>query len=191
MTTVYEYVQQQGLVEFGTATDQIKSFLGQAETILPGDSPAISAAIDLTHLNAAEITLLLEPSAFTHGEPLRVSEQASQLALSATNSGPTYGHDPREQPRLWDVTLLGSDASKLSWLGETDSVQIVADRFETIVHRLADLYARYPDIIDYGRRGVFALRAALWRSKMAVILGEEDLSAVSAAYASLTEAEAA
>jgi hypothetical protein len=45
---------------------------------------------------------------------LGVPKGADRFAIESTDSGPFVGHDPREARRLWDVTFLSSDASKLA-----------------------------------------------------------------------------
>jgi len=80
--------------------------------------------------------------------------------------------------------LLGSDASKLAWLAETDSVELLAQRFIPAVTRLAEMYqelserlAEWPgELSPQWRPAAFAVQATLWRAKIGVLLGEEDIA---------------
>jgi len=72
------------------------------------------------------------------------------------------------------VTLLGSDASKLSWLSGGESVERLRQGFDAVIHDLAGLYQNVEDAFGYGRHDAFGLRATLWRAKIAVLLEEED-----------------
>lgn len=179
---VYEFLQGQGLVNFSAATHALDQLFSGIQTVIAIDSPEGMAVLDLMHLNAAEIALRPEPD---YELPLYVPEPAARAAISATNSGPFVAHNVRARPRLWDVTLLGSDASKLAWLADTESVETVAERFVDVVRRLAELYAQSGDPTEYGEPGLLAMRALLWRAKIAVLLDEEDLEPVLQARNSL------
>lgn len=173
---IYQSLEQAHLVDFGRASDEIRGFLSEGRTMLPAQSDAVQAVADLIHLNAAEATLLvpLPEGARLFREPLLVTVDAARFAISATDSGPFIGHDPRQRPRLWDVTLLGGDASKLAWLGGTDSVDVLRDRFDDVIARLASLYHEREDPAGYGNPEAFSLRATLWRAKIAVLLEERE-----------------
>lgn len=172
---IYESLQEAHLVDFGRASGEIRGFLSAAPTILPAESDAVLAVTDLIHLNAAEATLLAplaEGPHFFEG-PLLVTPGAARFAIAATNSGPFIGHDPRQRPRLWDVTLLGSDASKLAWLAETDSVEVLRETFDDVIGRLAMLYRQHEDPVGYGSPEALRVRVTLWRAKIAVLLEEQ------------------
>jgi hypothetical protein len=151
------------------------------------DDAALSV-MDLMYLNAAEIQLC----GMIHHEgvesPLGVSSQAASTATVLTDSGPFVGHDPRTRPRLWDATLYGSDASKLAWLAKSDKVDQVAERFVTIMHELAAYCERHGQDI-YGNRQIFALRATVWRARIAVLLSETDHTHAIAIYKALAKPE--
>ena len=180
---VYEYLSQQGWVDFRAATDTITTFFRAGQTILAWNEPPARVVEDLMHLNAAEAAL---PEAVRGGRlrgpsaagpfHLEVSEAAARFAIDSTDSGPFVGHDPRQARRLWDVTLLSSDASKLAWLAETESVEELRERFTVAVTRLAELYRGLEDPAAYERLRTFPVQATLWRAKIAVLLDEQDFA---------------
>jgi hypothetical protein len=183
---VWEFLSEQGWVDYRRASETISEFLVGAETILPPDSVAGRAVLDLIHLNAAELAVpvgLREPRA---NAPflLEVPRQAARVAIYVSDSSPFWGHDPTEQARLWDVTLYSSDASKLAWLSETESPETLAERFIPAVTRLAALQQRLHesraewqyDDPTFWEPSAFAALATLWRAKLAVVLREEEFS---------------
>ncbi len=74
------------------------------------------------------------------------------------------------------MTLLSSDASKLAWLAETESVEELRERFIAAVTRLAELYPSLEDPAAYERLRTFPVQATLWRAKIAVLLDEQDFA---------------
>jgi hypothetical protein len=175
---LYNFLEDEGFFDFSSAAGVIRTFFEESPTILPIESSAVDAVADLMHLNAAEASL--QEFRFSSTElpprPLAVSERAAHFAIVTSDSGPFVGHDPREEPRLWDVTLYGSDASKLAWLADTDSVEAVAARFTEIIPRLAEYYRGVP-IYDYQQSAeALQMRAILWRTKIAVLLQEHDFA---------------
>jgi hypothetical protein len=181
---VWEYFSNRNWIDFSAGLDVIGDFFEQAPIQLPRGAQAVTAIFDLIHLNSAEASI---PGGFaepTGNAPffLEVSRASAFTAINETNSGPFVGHDPRENPGLWDVTLYGSDASKLFWLADTDSVEELRDGFISAVTKLGDRYQRF----DESRTGwtfddstfwlptAFAVRATLWRAKIAVLLDEGD-----------------
>jgi hypothetical protein len=176
---IYESLQKDGLVDFSEATSVINNYFRTAQTVLPFESGAGTAIADLIHLNAAEASLAAyalqrEPT----DKPLRVLPEAASLAIWTTDSGPFFGHDPRENPGLWEVTFFSSDASKLAWLSRTHSVETLRERFDDVI---ADLFAQYrgqEDVLGYSNPEMFHIRAVLWRAKIAVLLDEDDLPTV-------------
>jgi hypothetical protein len=184
---IYESLIDQGLVDFSEATPLITAVFVGERTLLPPDSDAATAVTDLMHLNAAEAHLLIPAQLSESLElPVPVSRESAHFATWATDSGPFLGHDPRENPALWDVTLLGGDASKLAWLSGSWSVATLRDKFATVISDLAGLYRRYEDPIGYGRSDFFDMRATLWRAKIAVLLGEDDFPVMTSSAARLT-----
>jgi hypothetical protein len=181
---VWEYLSENGWVDFTAATEMITVFFARGQTRLAADDPAALAVSDLMHLNAAEADL---PTAAAEdrlqtqvsGVPfyLLVSADAARFAINSTDSGPFVGHDPRQARNFWDVTLFSSDASKLAWLAGTDSLETLRERFKPAVMDLAGFYRGAED--QFGSealqrfRDAFAVQATLWRAKMAVLLEEE------------------
>jgi hypothetical protein len=182
---IWEELQSQGWVDFTAAHQTISSFFAGAGSEVAEGSEADLAATDLVHLTAAEIALPtgLQDALYVPFS-LEVPTWAARLAVFSSDCGPFKTHNPRETPRLWDVTLLGSDASKLAWSAGTDSVELVAERFIPVVSRLAEMYARLnerrTDLVEDDptawRPEVFAARATLWRAKIGVLLGEENIA---------------
>jgi hypothetical protein len=192
---VYEYLIGERWIDFRYATETIYAFFDRwpalsppdgVRTIPPPEGSVLAAVTDLIHLNAAEAALVAEWGEPESGlqipphtrkfqfEPLRIPQQAAEFALFATDSGPFVGHDPRDNARLWDVTLLGSDASKLAWLSGSDSVDVLAEQFVDVVQRFAALYPTNLNAWGYGNRDAFGMRATLWRAKIAVLLNEKS-----------------
>lgn len=181
---IWEYLHERGWVDFSIASREISRFFEEFGSVVTPGSDADLAATDLIHLTAAEVAL---PHGLRDVSPdapfyLDVPERAARLAVFCSDCGPFKTHNPREQPRLWDVPLLGSDASKLAWLADTDDVAVLAERFVPIVDRLAVMYQELSDRrgdqenddLTTWRPDVFAARATLWRAKVGVLLGEED-----------------
>lgn len=184
---LYESLSDQGLVDFSEASAVINEVFVGGRTLLPPRSGAAVAVADLMHLNAAEAHLVGGIQLAERLElPLPVSRESARFATWATDSGPFLGHDPRENPALWDVTLLGGDASKLAWLSRSSSVETLRDNFDAVIRDLAGLYETREDPIGYGRRDIFDLRATLWRAKIAVLLGEDDFPVMVSRVARLT-----
>ena len=188
---IWEELRDRDWIDFSVAEPTISTFFSAVEPWVPVGSDADLATSDLIHLTAAELALSeggLEQrlDAPTSEVPfhLHVSEQSARLAVFSSDCGPFKLHNPREQPRLWDVTLFGSDASKLAWSAESDAVEVVADRFLGIVRRLADMYddvdRRRPPVSASDptawRQDVFAARATIWRAKIAVLLDETNIT---------------
>jgi hypothetical protein len=144
---VWEFFSARDWVEFDEALQVLGDYIEQAPTQLRLDSDAGSAVLDLMHLNAAEGSLRtgLRAPTPTRGPFLVASRPAAISAIYETDTGPFVGHDPRENPRLSDVTLFGSDASKLAWLSGTDSVAGIATRFIPTVTRLGNLHREFHD----------------------------------------------
>jgi hypothetical protein len=139
-------------------------------------------------LNAAEIQLAAMQRESVESLPLHVLPASASRAIFLTDSGPFLGHSPRDKPRLWDVTLYGSDASKLAWLAGSDAVEEIATRFTPIMHDLLGYCDRYGNI--YGSPPIFALRATVWRARIAAILNETDYeSELRGVYESLERRE--
>ena len=182
---IWEYLQERGWVDFGVAHATISSFFEDVGSVVPPGSDADLAATDLIHLTAAELALPhgLRETPLYAPFFLEVPEPAARLAIFCSDCGPFKTHNPREQPRLWDVPLLGSDASKLAWVAETDSVEVLAERFIPAVTRLAAMHQelnerrsdRPDDDPTVWRPEVFAVRATLWRAKMGVLLRDEEV----------------
>lgn len=182
---IWEYLHARGWVDFEVAHATISSFFENVGSVVPPGSDADLAATDLIHLTAAELALPHGLRETPRYAPffLEVSEPAARLAVFYSDCGPFKTHNPREQPRLWDVPLLGSDASKLAWLAETDSVEVLAERFIPAVTRLAAMHQelserrsdRLDDDLTVWRPEVFAVQATLWRAKVGVLLGDEEV----------------
>ncbi len=186
---VYEYLAEQDLIDFAAATGPITGVVSDRRPEADMEPADIAAVTDLLHLNAAELTLLETPPWESINPGFRVSEAAGVRAISATNSGPFFAHSVLEQPRLWDVTLLGSDAGKLAWLSGSESVEYIATRFVQIVDRLGQMYRDYDDPTGYGRKDRFAMRALIWRSKIAVLLAEEHPDSILQAWTEIRESD--
>ena len=182
---IWEVLHELGWVDFTVANATISRFFDEVGSGVPVGSDADLAATDLIHLTAAELALPRGLRDTPSDGPffLNVPKSAARLAAFSSDCGPFKTHNPREKPRLWDVTLFGSDASKLAWLADTDSVETLAERFVPAVMRLGDMYddlsqrrTDRPD--DHGptawRPEVFAVRATLWRAKIGVLLRDED-----------------
>lgn len=185
---ISDAIQAHGLFDFTAAKGALGTFFENAGSRIDVDDDAAELVRDLMLLNAAEIELA--GMAAHHEEvdlPLEVSSQAASRATFLTDSGPFVGHDPRAQPRLWDVTLYGSDASKLAWLAGSDAVDEVAASFIPIMSELAGYCERYANI--YGNRQIFALRATVWRARIAALRGETDHSDILAVYEALAKPE--
>ena len=185
---IYEMLSDQGLVDFSEATPVISEVFVGERTFLRPDSEAARAVTDLMHLNAVEAHVVGQvlPRSESLDLPVRVSPGSARFATWTTDSGPFLGHDPRNNPALWDVTLFGGDASKLAWLSGSWSVAALRDNFDTVINDLAGLYEGREDPIGFGRRDVFDLRATLWRAKIAVLLGEDELPVRTVSLAHLT-----
>jgi hypothetical protein len=182
---VWEFFATRGWIDFDRATPTITDFFSSGRTQLAADEPAALAVADLMHLNAAEADL---PVAATQdrlqtdlaGQPfhLVVSADAARFAINATDSGPFVGHDPRQSRRFWDVTLFSSDASKLAWLADTDSLETLRERFVPAVSDLAGLYRAGEGDFGYESfeviRRAMPVQATLWRAKLAVLLAEDE-----------------
>jgi hypothetical protein len=182
---VWEFFSNRKWINFDAGLDVLGDFVEEAQTQLPLDSAAGTAVLDLMHLNAAEASL---PAGLREGGPrdpfrLDVSRSATFEAIFESDCGPFVGHDPRNEPRLWDVTLYGSDASKLAWLAETESVEELRHDFTGTVTRLGDLYDQFQEsrrTFDLAADSTFwvptafAVRATLWRAKIAVLLSEDE-----------------
>ena len=173
---VYEYLSVRRLFAFDEATETINGFFTDAGTGATADGPVA----DLIHLNAAEATVLLGPTRFGTGRPLAgplaIPAEAARFAISASDSGPTYGHDPTDGPGLWDVTLLASDASKLAWRLRSGRVDDLRDNFDRVVKEVSQSFAGAAGSWDYFQRqerpDVLVTQAVLWRAKIAVLLNE-------------------
>lgn len=186
---IWEELQRSGWVDFGVAQPAIAYFFADVGSEVEPGSEADLVSTDLIHLTAAELAL---PQGLSETRPpnapffLEVPEEAARLAPFTADCGPFKGHNPRDEPKLWDVTLYGSDASKLAWLARTGSVQGVAERFVEVVSRLADMHQALRarrnvwlgDEATTFRPEVFAVRATLWRAKIGVLLGEDDIGDV-------------
>jgi hypothetical protein len=173
VAVIFEQLQARGLVDFAEASPAISHALARSGRLDPKGRLGRAVA-DLMHLNAAELALAIQLPEF-HGEPLAVSVQAAEFATVLTNSGPFFGHSPLDRPALWDVTLFGSDASKLAWLADTDSVEVIRDRFDSVVSDLAGMYRDVEEPTGYGAPAFLELRATIWRAKIAVLLEEDKL----------------
>jgi hypothetical protein len=173
---IYEQLSKH--VDFTEVSEAITQSFASAAREIPG----AQALVDLTHLNAAEAATLW-PRAVPISEtqsvlPLAVPAEAAYFAISATDSGPMWLHDPTNNPKLWDVTLLGSDASKLAWISQNESVEALAASFTSVISKLGEHYGRINPELDYLGRArnteLFAVQAMLWRAKIAVLLKEEN-----------------
>ena len=183
---VHEQLADVGLVDFADATEVIDRFLGFEFTVPWRTEVNREATRDLMHLNAVEA--MLPPLGNSLPEPpMHVPALAANFAILASNSGPFVMHDIRADPQLWDVTLLGSDASKLSWLLGSTSVQKLRDEFDGVIARLNETHlafrsARLDASLEWGdlsraidqtaEASVRGWKATLWRGKIAVLLGE-------------------
>jgi hypothetical protein len=210
---VWEYLAERGWVDFGSTVETADAFIGSTATHIGVEGPALTATLDLVHLNAAEASLpggLREPGLDAPFR-LEVAPWVTPFALFASDCGPFWGHDPRDGPKIWDVTLYSGDASKLAWLAETDSVITLAERFVPAVQRLGALYVQFfassgelfasdPALSERFQDwlpvwpwdpNAFPVRATLWRGKLAVLLGDEEFqSSLFEVYNSLAEGTA-
>lgn len=181
---IWEELQAAGWVDFGVADEAISDVFAKVASGVPAGSEADLAATDLIYLTAAELAV---PRGLGEGPDapffIEVPESAARLAAFSADCGPFKTHNPREAPKLWDVTLFGSDASKLAWVAATDSVEVLRERFVATVVELAGMYQqldrRAGDLSEtYGPLwgpAPFAARASVWRAKVGVLLGESDV----------------